>query len=505
MSTGIPFQLSILYVELLDEFEASNAETSLVQAVCTGTFFGGGFLSGIIVTRYGTQVAGTISGLIAATGLCLSFLATNIPFLVITLGATTGFGFCLTYVCSSTCVGLHFVGRGKLLAMSFVSFGSGIGAMSFSYILEILIQMYGWRGTLLILGGMTLNFIPAALLCVPVKNKPEPETRNSSLSDMSSTGNNPGSMSNIGFEKEESNSFDERKNINKSNTFIETNHEQMNTNQPISEHRIENKPIRSNEVSYRTNGNEQNTMSLKHDFGVRKNAKSTWKGIKTVLQNRIFLLYLLGMTFSLSAFNSILIFLIDFYQSKGLDRSNSVFVLFILNTVGAGGRFVPGLLKTIPHISITTVSAMCCASGCVSVAVLPFVRSYSQLIIVSCFYGLALGGAVTTGSLGTLKLVGIRYYSTGLGMLLSFCSVGVITAGPISGKLRDISGSYDISLYTTASSLGFASIIFALTSLLKTRSRKGREEIRMDIMVNRRMSRRRSSVLPWRRSLEFVY
>ena len=35
---GIPFDMSVLYVEFLDEFHISKAETMLVQSVCTGVF-----------------------------------------------------------------------------------------------------------------------------------------------------------------------------------------------------------------------------------------------------------------------------------------------------------------------------------------------------------------------------------------------------------------------------------------------------------------------------------
>ena len=35
---GIPFDMSVLYVEFLDEFQRSKAETTLVQSVCTGVF-----------------------------------------------------------------------------------------------------------------------------------------------------------------------------------------------------------------------------------------------------------------------------------------------------------------------------------------------------------------------------------------------------------------------------------------------------------------------------------
>lgn len=39
---GFPFNMSVLFVEFLNAFGKSKAETSLVQSVCTGVFFIGG-------------------------------------------------------------------------------------------------------------------------------------------------------------------------------------------------------------------------------------------------------------------------------------------------------------------------------------------------------------------------------------------------------------------------------------------------------------------------------
>lgn len=42
LATGFPFNLSVLYVEWLQEFGKSNSETSLIQSVCTGVLLIGG-------------------------------------------------------------------------------------------------------------------------------------------------------------------------------------------------------------------------------------------------------------------------------------------------------------------------------------------------------------------------------------------------------------------------------------------------------------------------------
>ena len=42
LAAGFVFNMTVFYVELLEEFKKSKAETTLVQSVCSGVFFGAG-------------------------------------------------------------------------------------------------------------------------------------------------------------------------------------------------------------------------------------------------------------------------------------------------------------------------------------------------------------------------------------------------------------------------------------------------------------------------------
>jgi hypothetical protein len=73
-----------------------------------------------------------------------------------------------------------------------------------------------------------------------------------------------------------------------------------------------------------------------------------------------------------------------------------------------------------------------------------------------------------------------------------------------AGLIRDTTGSYDISYYSAAAALFVSSIFFFIT--MACRYYDNREKgSRFDFeMIIRRKSRRRSSILPWRRkSVDF--
>ena len=44
LAAGFVFNMTVFYVELLEEFKKSKAETTLVQSVCSGVFFGAGIV-----------------------------------------------------------------------------------------------------------------------------------------------------------------------------------------------------------------------------------------------------------------------------------------------------------------------------------------------------------------------------------------------------------------------------------------------------------------------------
>ena len=57
------------------------------------------------------------------------------------------------------------------LAFGFVCVGSGLGNLIYPFIIEGLIHGYGWRGSLILLGGITLNLCVCGAMMFPMKKK----------------------------------------------------------------------------------------------------------------------------------------------------------------------------------------------------------------------------------------------------------------------------------------------------------------------------------------------
>lgn len=62
----------------------------------------------------------------------------------------------------------YFVSR-RGLAMGLCQAGIGLGFITMPYLVDTLLHNYGFRGTMLLLGGIALNSVVGALLYQPIK------------------------------------------------------------------------------------------------------------------------------------------------------------------------------------------------------------------------------------------------------------------------------------------------------------------------------------------------
>ena len=80
---------------------------------------------------------------------------------------------------------LCFDGTARVIGLSVVSTAIGVGSMVYPYLLSWMVDMFGLRGTLLLLGGITMNGIPIALLWkhAEMGNKPEIKKTSDEVND----------------------------------------------------------------------------------------------------------------------------------------------------------------------------------------------------------------------------------------------------------------------------------------------------------------------------------
>ena len=115
----------------------------------------GPFVSSL-ANRFGFRAVACVGAILAGISLAVASLANSVVFLYVFVGVLGGIGFGLIYVPAVVAVGFYFAKR-RALATGIAVCGSGIGTFVMAPLITWLLEMYGWRGTLLILAGLVMN------------------------------------------------------------------------------------------------------------------------------------------------------------------------------------------------------------------------------------------------------------------------------------------------------------------------------------------------------------
>ena len=160
---GWSYSFGIIFTSFLDHFQQGKGKTAIIAALLYGIPL---LISPVVcalTSAYGCRVVAICGGLISGLSFIVSYFAVSVNYLCITLGAFCSIGLAMTYVPAIVIVTSYFeVRRG--LATGLAVTGSGVGAFVFPLLLQLLINEFGWRGALLIIGGLYFNVCVAGAL-----------------------------------------------------------------------------------------------------------------------------------------------------------------------------------------------------------------------------------------------------------------------------------------------------------------------------------------------------
>ena len=274
--------------------------------------------------------------------------------------------------------------------------GSGIGSMVFPYVLNSLIKIYGWKGCLLIAGGIVANLIPCFAVCIPVKQH-----------NVIDIGENDIDIPSLIYAE------DGRKQS-------QGNSKEYNPYENQTQY-ISNMNRKQSTVTNTSSANESLTVFTK---------------VKQVLKNKVFAIYVLGMCLLIPSCNSFTQSMFDLLQnSKGFDNDTTILLFFAFNASSTVARLLPGVCKqAIPSMSVLLIPFLYGCFGVVSFALFPSAVTFTEHVVLMSASGVMLGGAVSAISVTPMKLIGSQNYSIALGFTLMAVGVCNLFAGPLSGN-----------------------------------------------------------------------
>lgn len=388
ISTGFaysfPKAFTIFYKELQDIYNISYGQIAWISSIMCATTYGGGPISSILVTRYGSRPVVMVGGLLCGLGMISASFCTNIYQLYACAGFITGLGLAFNLQPSVIIIGKYFLKR-RPAANGIAMAGSPIMLSTLAPLNQFLFDNFGWRGSFLILGAILLNCCVAGALFRPIGEGAGPAK-----------------------------------------------------GQPIKQAKetLKEKPD-AGTVEMVPPGNEK-----KKDNDCCENFNKFLDF--SLFKHRGFLIYLIGNVLMFLGFFSPIVFLTPYAKHLEMEEYKAATLLSILAIVDMIARPVTGLIANTKPVrrklqyffSGSIIFNGACHLLC------PLAESYSGLVVYSIFYGLAFGMVCALLFETLMALVGAKRFTSAIGLVTIAECCTVLLGPPIGGTLIDKFGDY---------------------------------------------------------------
>uniref|UniRef100_A0A8C5TJ95 Monocarboxylate transporter 2 n=1 Tax=Malurus cyaneus samueli TaxID=2593467 RepID=A0A8C5TJ95_9PASS len=154
----------LFFVEIQQHFDELASTTSWITSVTIAVFHLGG---SSLCVQYSHRTVMITGGLLAFSGMALGFFGFNMVWMYATTGFLQGLGISFSWTPAISIVS-HYFSKKRALANAIVSAGECAFAFTFGPFFQWLISQYGWKGALLIIGGIQLNICVCGVLMRPL-------------------------------------------------------------------------------------------------------------------------------------------------------------------------------------------------------------------------------------------------------------------------------------------------------------------------------------------------
>ncbi|XP_077989447.1 monocarboxylate transporter 12-like [Glandiceps talaboti] len=326
-----------------------------------------------------------------------------IPAIFSALNFCTGVSFGLISVPTNICLGRYFKRR-YALANSIAVTGNGLGSFTMPLLCQFLINMYGWRGTLVIFASIAANFCVSASLLRPIFLKSD--------FDKVSSVTGAGSMENEDMRTDD---------------VIDSNCPTQNTDDNFYSEKMSN-------LIVSLKARVCNLMC----FFLPLFKERPLSIVYVVYQ----FMYGFGLGIMLSHF-------VDNAVVKNTSQEKAALLMSLMGLISCASCLATGIAMSCANVTKGAKYVHCFGVATFGVLALctPFVKSFSTLVVITVFLGLARGTFSALDQVVVKEVVGTRRLTEGMGITVFFLGSGYLLGPPTSGYLFDRSGSYNLSFY----------------------------------------------------------
>ena len=166
--SGFIKSYGLIFAELLRLFpEAPVSLATWIPASMTSFALVVAPIAGALCKRFNCRVVTLAGGLISAAGVSLSALAPSMEFVFVTMGVFSGLGIGLSTT-PGVILAARYFERNRAIANALCISGAAAGSSTMPFLIQHLLDAYGLRGAVLIMGACMLHIGVSAALFRPV-------------------------------------------------------------------------------------------------------------------------------------------------------------------------------------------------------------------------------------------------------------------------------------------------------------------------------------------------
>ncbi|XP_069674659.1 uncharacterized protein [Periplaneta americana] len=167
-TTGQYLSFGPLFSGILEQLGEQTTGATVIMTALTASVNFTGLVTNHLLRSMTYRTVAVLGALLFTLGILLTIFAHSMVHIVITYSIIAGIGMGLVAPSSYLAINSYFVSR-RGLAMGICQAAIGLGFIAVPYLVQAMLNTYGFRGTMLLLGGIALNSVVGALLYHPVE------------------------------------------------------------------------------------------------------------------------------------------------------------------------------------------------------------------------------------------------------------------------------------------------------------------------------------------------
>ncbi|XP_077981599.1 monocarboxylate transporter 12-B-like isoform X2 [Glandiceps talaboti] len=430
---GQAYSFGVLYVEFLNAFGASKADTAWIGALSMGIGLLAYPLSLLLIKRYSYRTVTLVAGILSSVGIYATSFATSMTQVYVIYGVFASFWFWVPVLTTLGIVGKYF-SKKLPFAVSLAISGTGAGQFTLAFVIQLLLDEYGWRGTLMILAALNLHVCVAGALYRPIE-----------LYHLKNVRRNTELQS---HRQQPIPAHDVKKYI-KSDTVSNSDY-------------CSNKDCHSEELTPQEQSNQCDYVVENVHTGkspakcCHGSCMKLWTSCLAtydfaLFKNAAFVLFLMCGFGSEGGSFAIITHIVKRGRDYGIPSLRSSSLPALMGITQFLGRIIWGLFGSFAHKIKPTIlyGGSIAAAGVVTIISIHTTTYIGQLVYV-VLLGICMACYIPIFPIVMRQIVGIKHFDSGNMFYLTAMSLASLLSVPFVGWIRDIKGNYDLAFYLIA-------------------------------------------------------